>query len=75
MHKPAISIPIINKVENPMKFQYFITDDGLSSFLVGRTPSFYTRYSSGEGNLKILGCVTSFGDNFSAYIVDELCED
>ena len=52
-----------------------MTDDGLSSFLVGRTPSFYTRYSSGEGNLKILGCVTSFGDNFSAYITDELCED
>ena len=64
--------PVVHKVEQPMCFQYFFTDDGLSNFLISRTPSLYTKYRKGEGNLNILGCLTSFGDNFGSYFTDDL---
>ena len=61
----------VEKVENPMKFHYFVTDDGTSSYLVSRNPIFCTKYAKEEGNLNILGSVTSFGDSFSMYITSD----
>jgi len=66
--------PPVYKVESPMRFQYFFTDDGTSNFLVSRNPTLYSKYGRAEGNLNILGCVTSFGDNFGSYFIDELEE-
>lgn len=63
---------VVHKVEQPMRFQYFFTDDGVSNFLISRTPSLYSKYGKGEGNLTILGCITAFGDNFGSYFTDEL---
>ena len=67
------TVPVY-KVEQPMQFQYFFTDDGTSNFLVSRNPCLLSKYGRREGNLNILGCVTSFGDNFGSYFIDELEE-
>lgn len=67
------TVPVY-KVEQPMQFQYFFTDDGTSNFLVSRNPCLLSKYGRGEGLLNILGCVTSFGDNFGSYFIDELEE-
>ena len=67
-----VSQPPIFKVEQPMRFQYFFTDDGTSNFLVSRNPTLFSKYGRSEGDLNVLGCVTSFGDNFGTYFIDEL---
>ena len=75
--RPRTPAPVqtpVYKVEQPMKFQYFFTDDGTSNFLVSRNPCLLSKYGRGEGHLNILGCVTSFGDNFGSYFIDEVEE-
>jgi len=69
--KKKLTAPIY-KVDQPMRFQYFFTEDGVSNFLVSRTPSLFTKYGSAEGNINVLGCVTSFGEDFGVYFTDEL---
>jgi hypothetical protein len=70
-----VAQPPIFKVEQPMRFQYFFTDDGTSNFLVSRNPTLFSKYGRSEGDLNVLGCVTSFGDNFGTYFIDELEEN
>ncbi len=60
----------VHKVQQPMKFEYFFSNDGISTLLVSRSPVMYTHYGKHEGDLNILGSVTSFGEDIGSYFQD-----